>query len=199
MSALLATEQTESLPGWIFPPPGGFTADDLDRLPQIPPHSELIDGTLVLVTPQSIPHSLTVDVLLWKLRGAVPARFAVRREITVILGPRQRPEPDIIVLKADAAHNKTKTAYDGADVVLAVEVVSEESQERDRHRKPALYAEAGIKHFWRVEFEEDRPTVYVYELDHVTHAYVATGIYHDRLKVSVPYEIDIDLTEIERL
>lgn len=70
---------------------------------------------------------------------------------------------------------------------------------RDRHRKPQLYAEAGIPHFWRVEFVDDRPTVYVYELDPATKSYVPMGIHHDRLKVSVPYEIDIDLTEIDSL
>ena len=43
------------------------------------------------------------------------------------------------------------------------------------------------------------PIVYVYEFDAVTGSYVPTGIYHDRLKVSVPFTIDIDLTEINRL
>jgi Uma2 family endonuclease len=84
-------------------------------------------------------------------------------------------------------------------VLLAVEVVSPDSEERDRKRKPQLYAEAGIPHFWRVENNSRRPTVYVYELDPATRAYALTGIHHDRLKTPVPFDVDIDLTEIDNL
>jgi hypothetical protein len=62
-----------------------------------------------------------------------------------------------------------------------------------------LYAEAGIPHFWRVENDSGRPVVYVHELDPPTSTYVPTGIHHDRLKVTVPFDIDLDLTEIDRL
>ncbi|MBT2406659.1 Uma2 family endonuclease [Streptomyces sp. ISL-87] len=75
-------------------------------------------------------------------------------------------------------------------------VVSPESVERDRETKPVTYARAKIPHFWRVDNKEGRAVVYVYELDPATKAYVATGIFHDRLKVSVPFPIDLDLTEI---
>ncbi|MFI9415012.1 hypothetical protein [Nocardia gamkensis] len=37
----------EPYPQWLRPPPGGFVAEDLDRLPDLPPHTELIDGSLV--------------------------------------------------------------------------------------------------------------------------------------------------------
>ncbi|MBA9006581.1 hypothetical protein HNR21_005463 [Actinomadura cellulosilytica] len=40
--------------------------------------------------------------------------------------------------------------------------------------------------------------VYVYELDPATECYALTGIHHDRLKVSVPYDIEIDLTRVGR-
>lgn len=85
-------------------------------------------------------------------------------------------------------------------MVLAAEVLSPDSETRDRERKPQLYARAGIRHFWRVETGEDgRPIVFVYELDPATAAYGLTGIHHDRLKLTVPFDIDIDLTEIDRL
>lgn len=29
---------------WPIPPTEGWTADDLDRIPGLPPHTELIDG-----------------------------------------------------------------------------------------------------------------------------------------------------------
>ena len=79
------------------------------------------------------------------------------------------------------------------------EVVSAESEVRDRERKPVIYAQAGIVHFWWVEETDDRPTVYVYELDPATRTYALMGIHHDRLKVSVPFDVDIDLTEADDL
>ncbi|MFH8513894.1 hypothetical protein ACH4CE_01850 [Streptomyces gelaticus] len=47
--------------------------------------------------------------------------------------------------------------------------------------------------------EHDRPVVWTYECDAVTKTYVSTGVHHDRLKLSDPYDIDIDLTAIDQL
>ena len=47
--------------------------------------------------------------------------------------------------------------------------------------------------------DEDRPVVYVYELDPTTMVYAVTGIHHDQLKLSAPFQVDIDLTEIDHL
>ncbi|WP_069866543.1 MULTISPECIES: Uma2 family endonuclease [Streptomyces] len=191
----------EPLPAWAFPPPGGFTADDLDRMPDLPPHTELIDGSLVFVSPQRSFHSLAMYLLEKGLRASVPESLRVCRDMTIALDKRNRPEPDISILRAEAVSAEAdETGYDAADAVLAVEVVSPESEDRDRKRKPQLYAEAGIRYFWLVEKEQGRrPVVHVFELDPVTRAYVPTGIYRDRLKVSVPFTIDIDLTEIDHL
>ncbi|MGH4034406.1 Uma2 family endonuclease [Actinomycetota bacterium Odt1-20B] len=191
----------ESLPGWAYPPAGGFTADDLDRIPELPPHTELIDGSLVFVSPQKSFHTLAMFLLEMGLRTQLPDEVRVRREMTVVLGPRNRPEPDLMLVRAEAVTEEAdETGYTAADAVLVVEVVSPESDERDRKRKPQLYAEAGIPHFWRVEKGTGRrPVVYVYELDEVTSSYVPTGIYHDRLELPAPFPIDIDLTAIDKL
>lgn len=39
----------------------------------------------------------------------------------------------------------------------------------------------------------------MYELGEATGTYALTGIHHDHVKVSVPYDIDIDLTAIDHL
>ncbi|MGY1898302.1 Uma2 family endonuclease [Nocardia gipuzkoensis] len=189
----------EPFPQWLRPPPGGFVAEDLDRLPDLPPHTELIDGSLVFVSPQAQFHMLVVTLLDSTLRRLAPSQWRVRREMTVTLGRDQRPEPDIIVIHAESVGGPELTTYRADDVILAVEVVSAESRTRDRERKPQLYARAGIAHFWRVENVDGRPVVYVYELDPATKAYALTGIHHDRLKLTVPFDMDIDLTEIDRL
>jgi Uma2 family endonuclease len=105
----------------------------------------------------------------------------------------------VMVVRAEGDSGMDRTNYEPADVELVVEVVPPDSEVRDRERKPQLYAKAGIPHFWRMENIAGRLAVYVYELDPATGAYTPTGIHHDRLKLSVPFDIDIDLTEIDRL
>jgi hypothetical protein len=50
-----------------------------------------------------------------------------------------------------------------------------------------------------VENIEGKPVVYAYELDPTLGAYTPLTIFHDRVQLPVPFVIDIDLTEIERM
>ena len=187
------------VPAWLIPPKGGFEAADLDRLPDLPPHTELIDGSLVLVSPQAHLHSLTLDVLLAALHRTVPSDLRVRRQMTVTLSRRQRPEPDLVIVRAQATQDLAATTFAPDDVTLIVEVVSPDSRERDRKRKPQLYAEAGIEHFWLVENERSKPILQTYMLDPVATVYRHTGIYKGIVNFDIPYPIEIDFGEIDRL
>lgn len=187
----------EALPDWIRRP-GGFVASDLDDLPGLPPHTELIDGGLVLMSPQRRFHGRMLLLLETSLITSAPAAFDVAREMSVVLDERQRPEPDLTVIDASAVGDGSETWYPASAVRLVVEVVSPESEIRDRERKPQLYARAGIPHFWRVEESDGKPVVYVYELDPATSTYTPTGIFHESLKLTVPFDIEIDLTSFDR-
>lgn len=80
--------------------------------------------------------------------------------------------------------------------MLAVEILSPESVDRDRLSKPVLYAQAGITHFWRVERKDRTVTIYTYELDPTTKAYVATGIHHEQLNVKLPWPMTVELASL---
>ncbi|MER6782474.1 MULTISPECIES: Uma2 family endonuclease [unclassified Streptomyces] len=181
------------LPEWMLPPrASGWEADDLDHLPQAPRHTELVEGVLAFrVSPQRSWRPRLVDHLTAGLRQAAPDGIEIEREMTVRLDKRSRLEP--AALATTAAYDPDRTRYLPDEVVLVVEVVSEESADRDRSIKPFKYAQAGIPHFWRVEDEQGEPVVHVYELDTVTRTYVPTGIHRDRLKVAVPFPVDVDL------
>ncbi|MEU8623906.1 Uma2 family endonuclease [Streptomyces sp. NPDC048669] len=185
---------------WPVPPTDGYTVDEFFTL-DLPPHTELIDGSLVFVSPQREFHTLVMDLLVNGLRVHVPEDLRVRREMAVVLSKRTAPEPDIVLVKAEAITSLRQTRYQAADILLAVEVVSPDSEDRDRDTKPHKYAAAGIPHFWRVEMsgEHDRPAVWTYEYDAMCKTYTSTGVHRDRLKLSVPYDIDIDLTAIDKL
>ncbi|RDI68693.1 Uma2 family endonuclease [Nocardia pseudobrasiliensis] len=186
------------LPSWLTPPPEGYFAEDLDRLPDLPRHTQLIDGGLVFVSPQAKFHMRVISFLERTLSRQAPESLEVCREMTVTLGPRQRPEPDLLVASADADTGLDQTTFQPQDVVLVIEVMSLDSVIRDRERKPQLYAQAGIPHMWRIENVDDRAVAYIYELDPALKTYALSGIHHDRLKLSVPFEIDIDLTAAVR-
>lgn len=181
---------------WPIPPPGGWTADDLDTLPHLPPHTELIDGSLIFVSPQTRFHMRAVTFFERQLESLVPPELDVLREFTIDIDRHNRPEPDVIVCREDVLTGWEQTRLPAEAVLLAIEVVSPESVDRDRETKPLKYARAGIPHYWRVEIKDGRAVVYVFEREPVSGSYVATGIFHDRLKVSVPLSIDLDLTAI---
>lgn len=184
---------------WPVPPTDGYTVDEFFTL-DLPPHAELIDGSLVFVSPQRKFHTLAMYLLEQGLRIHVPDDLRVRREMAVVLGKRNAPEPDLVVVTAEADGDQCQTRYQAADVLLAVEVVSPDSEDRDRDTKPRKYAGAGIQNFWLVEMAENsRPVIWTYELDPVNKKYISTGVHRDRLKLSVPYDIDIDLTAIDTL
>ncbi|MEU4495334.1 Uma2 family endonuclease [Streptomyces sp. NPDC023998] len=192
----MSVEPEASKPSWPVPPVGGWTADDLDRLPNLPPHTELIDGSLVFVSPQTLFHERAVDFFKWQLQSVAPDDFEVVREFTIDIDWQNRPEPDVIVVRGDAIEGAEQTRFPAESVLLAIEVVSTESRTRDRETKPVKYARAKIPHYWRVESNEGRAVVYVFELEPATGQYTSTGIFHDRMKVSVPFLVDLDLTQI---
>ncbi|MBB2909490.1 Uma2 family endonuclease [Streptosporangium becharense] len=194
----------DPLANWPLPPPGGWTADDLDRLPIDGPngeldlfkHVELVDGALILMSPQRRFHEYLLYGLRTALNEQAPGDLKAVMQMDVTLGPRQRPCPDVVVVGSEIAKDRSRTSYTPDEVHLVVEVVSPESEFRDREVKPRRYAEAGIRHFWLVENSDDEPVVHVYRLDPVTRSYVPTGVHSGRLRVTAPFPVDVDLAEL---
>ncbi len=197
----MIAESVEHRVQWPVPPQDGYSVDDLFTLPDLPPHTELIDGSLIFVSPQRNFHALMLYVLEHGLRTTAPDEFRVRREMTVVLDKRNAPEPDVSVVWAEADAGLDQTRFQAKDVRLAIEVVSSDSESRDRTTKPQKYSAAGIPSFWRVERDGDngRPVVHVYELDPLTMTYVHMGVHRERIKVDKPYPIDVDLTAVDKL
>ncbi len=193
MSTAAENEPEQEQSSWPTPPLGGWTADDLDTIPGLPPHTEMIDGGLFLASPQTNFHMTTLRLLERALEDRAPEELFVVREMTTKIDKRNRPEPDLMLVPRSAVTGPRQTWYDPADIRLAVEIVSDDSVERDREIKPRKYAGALIRHYWRIEENDGKPVVYVYELDPATNAYAITGIHHDRLKLTVPFTLDIDL------
>ena len=65
-----------------------------------------------------------LGVLEGVLSQDAPDLFAVQRGMTVTLGPKQRPEPDIMITWAAAETGLDQSDFKPQDVLLVAEVVS---------------------------------------------------------------------------
>lgn len=189
----------EPPPERFLTPPGGWTADGMDDLPPGAPRVELVDGALVPLSPQTRFHSHVRTRLANEIQRAASGNVDVVVGMTMKLGKYQRPEPDILVYEFAEGRDDHLDWYEAThvppeDVLIAIEIVSPESRERDRTTKPMKYAAAGIPHFWRIEPEETGPAIHVYELDGTASPrYVPTTVARERLKLDVPFPIDVDV------
>jgi Uma2 family endonuclease len=105
---------------------------------------ELIEGEIIVLSPQNWPHSSTVDRVGEVLRRILGTGFWVRTQIPLNLGTSD-PELDVSVVlgrREDYSDHPTTA-------VLIVEV-SDSTLAYDRSRKASLYARAGIADYWIV-------------------------------------------------
>lgn len=171
-------------------PPDGWTLDNLP--PDLPAHTELIRGTLVM-SPQKAWHSRAVVRLFNALDRSAPEQYVVEREMAIRRSARSAPEPDVSIVHAKA-YDPDKCFYLPEEVLLVAEVVSPESEERDREDKPMLYAAMGIPTFWLVERGRDKvPIVHEHHLYGGSYRLMRSHI--DRLVTDRPFDIDIPLVD----
>jgi Uma2 family endonuclease len=169
-------------------PPDGWTLDNLPA--DLPKHTELIRGVLVM-SPQKLWHQWVVDAFVWLIRQQAPADYDVIRETAVKRTVRSAPEPDILIVNARAA-DADVSVLSPQDVLVAAEVISPESEERDREDKPLIYAAMGIPSYWLIERgPDDAPIVNEHQLYGGAYRLMHTHI--GRLKTEIPFPIDIPL------
>lgn len=142
------TAMTTSPGTTLHVPVDGWTVDDLPDDADV--RCELVDGALLVTPPPELRHGEVADELRQLLRAALPDDLRVLAEPGVFFDRRNYRVPDVVVYRRTAS---AKGRIEPADVVLAVEVMSPGSVSNDRVAKPALYAAAGIPHFWRLELD----------------------------------------------
>jgi Uma2 family endonuclease len=173
-------------------PTGGLTAADLADFPDDGLRRELIDG-LVMVSPApSGAHQWAESELESALRRNVPDDMWVSHGCGVHVGPEYLI-PDVLALDWNAVEHDS--GYDASVVRLAIEVVSPSSVVRDRVTKPALYAECGIRYYWRL-VQEPEMTLYCHQLDRTTGSYAEPKVFGPGEKVVLtepwPIEFAVD-------
>lgn len=118
--------------------------------------TELIEGRIMVQSPQKPEHFCVVDHVAELLRNAFGPGYRVRIQGPIDLGQSTEPEPDLAVVAGSSLQFLTAHPTTAA---LIVEV-SESSLSYDRRRKGSLYARAGISDYWIVNLVHRRLEVY---------------------------------------
>ncbi len=173
---------------------GGWTTDDLDELPEDGRRRELVDGVLIVPPSPTNTHQTLAMLLGVALLRQSPNDLSVTQGVEVRINRRRSLIPDVLVTSAEAAARRP-SKFQPHEVVLVVEIVSQSSQTMDRFAKPALYAEAEIPFYWRIE-TEDGITVYTYRLEVSKHEYVEDGQFTTFIDIAQPWPIKLPISEI---
>ncbi|MBM3235777.1 Uma2 family endonuclease [Candidatus Poribacteria bacterium] len=148
--------------------------------------AEWVDGEIIMYSPASLRHQDLTDFLISILRIYTEAKG-----LGVMLSapfqmklPEHLPgrEPDLIFVSTANLHRLQKTYLDGpAD--LAIEIISEESIDRDRGRKFVEYEASGVQEYWLIDPLRSQAEFYRLGADNRYHVVLpdAEGIYHSEV------------------
>ena len=178
------------------PPPEGWTIADVDALPDRDGvRYELVDGVPRVMTPPRGEHQDALLELHLALRETAPPGLHVVQGLGVILADDERPIPDLIVVRGERP--RTLSNVPAERVVLGAEVVSRSSRSDDRFRKPAVYAQAGITCYLRVELDPVHVVAYLLGPDGV-YEEVGRAEPGEILTLTEPFPITIDPAALVR-
>ena len=181
---------------------GPWTADDVEALPDLGDHArfEVYEGGVLVVSPA--PGVAHQRASYWLHRALVQAAAAAGADVEVLeavnaaLPGGKLVAPDVVVVAAEAVDGATVRIPSEA-VVAVVEVVSPSTVSMDRAIKPAMYAEAAIPVYWRVELQ-DAPKIVVCALSrgrYVARTTLAAGI---RGRITRPFAVELDPADMVR-
>ncbi len=109
---------------------------------------ELIEGVIVAVNAEMLPHNRLKNELMFRLRLALREQgspFDAYVEPTLSLPPFNMPEPDVMV----ARHDPAQDYFGIRDVAIVIEVGAS-SLRTDLGSKRDMYAHQGIPEYWVV-------------------------------------------------
>lgn len=104
---------------------------------------ELIQGEIIDMPAQNVPHMWTISRLNRQLLQIFPEPFWLKIQGTQVLDDLSAPEPDFVVMSGPPSPPASEPP-----VPLMIIEVSESSLQYDRVRKASLYAMNGIADYW---------------------------------------------------
>ncbi len=125
--------------------------------------AEWVDGTVVMMAPVGTGHAQLTAFFITLMR-----MYAEEHDLGDVLTEpyqirfaklRRRRSPDLIFVSSTRAKLYQKSHFEGAPD-LVVEIVSPESQSRDRREKYLEYQAAGVREYWIVDPQSQQVEVH---------------------------------------
>jgi Putative restriction endonuclease len=135
-----------------------WTEQDLARLPEGTRH-EVVDGALVVHRAPDEAHRRLAERVRAVLEAGSPPGWRALTGTSVWL-PTGRLGPDVVVLRPGSPPEPK--AAGPADIALVVALETTSTHRIERLLKPAIYAEAGIESYWRIECGNHGPVAHLY-------------------------------------
>ncbi|MGP4110124.1 Uma2 family endonuclease [Streptomyces sp. 4N509B] len=187
---------------WMFPPADGWTYDRVRDL-DVPFEWELVAGRIVPRGQTKLWHDQVRNEVYFRLRSARRPPYSVAAERCVMISPDTVLKPDVVVYDKTGEDVFTQDCTPATKVRLVVEVVSPGTRMEDRFVKPALFAEARIPHYWRVERDsDDLPRVHEFWWHHEAGTFAPApdrAAHVGKLRTDVPFPVEIDLRGLVEL
>jgi Uma2 family endonuclease len=117
--------------------------------------AELIDGDVMVLSPQKFEHYAAVDRVAEAFRGHFGLGYWVRSQAPMGFGLFTEPEPDISVV---VGRREDYTDHPGQALIIVE--VSDSTLSYDRNSKASLYACAGVTDYWIVNLVDGQLEVY---------------------------------------
>lgn len=116
---------------------------------------ELLEGTIVQKMTQHEPHIRSLLLTYEALRRVFGVGYVIRTQAPLRLGLKNRPEPDIAVVKGTL-----RDPVETPDQAILVVEIADSTLSGDRGLKAAIYAANGIEDYWIVNLPERIVEVY---------------------------------------
>lgn len=107
---------------------------------------ELIEGEILLMSPVGPDHDSAVGLVIEALQSAFGKGYWIRPQMSLALGKRSEPQPDLAVIEGSP-----KSVKKTPRTALLVVEISYSTRLLDRGQKAKLYAKAGIQDYWVVD------------------------------------------------
>ncbi len=118
---------------------------------------ELLDGELVVVSPQGPTHAALLARLMERLVAAAGPDAHVRGQSPLAAGLHSLPEPDLCLVRGSSDDYLARHPA-GSEALLAVEIAVTALPEA--RRKIPIYARAGVPQLWIVDVTARRLEVF---------------------------------------
>jgi hypothetical protein len=177
-------------PEWMRQRLAGYTIEDLLTNPD-DAHYEVTDGVIRPIPFHSPDHQELCGLVTDWFRKHTPAHLRAVHQLSIAFAVDSTREADVVVFGSEARNDHAFLRPH--EVALVVEIEDVNTRHTDRVIKPAEYAAARIRHYWRIE--QHPVHLYAYELGEDGH-YALVADSAELIELDRPFPIKLSLAEI---